>query len=57
MGSDPALALTGRRCVPSRLLAAGLDFAHPTFDSALDDLLSGMFTTRSDPGRRGRFVG
>jgi uncharacterized protein (TIGR01777 family) len=39
MGSDPALALTGRRCVPSRLLAAGLDFAHPTFDSAVDDLL------------------
>jgi uncharacterized protein (TIGR01777 family) len=39
MGSDPALALTGRRCVPRRLLAAGLEFAHPTFHSAMDDLL------------------
>jgi uncharacterized protein len=41
MGSDPALALTSRRCVPRRLLDAGFEFAHPTFDSALDDLLGG----------------
>ncbi len=27
MGSDPALALTGRRCVPTRLLAHGFHFA------------------------------
>ena len=39
MGSDPALALTGRRCVPRRLLAAGFEFAHPTFRSALGDLV------------------
>jgi uncharacterized protein (TIGR01777 family) len=39
MGSDPALALTSRRCVPRRLLDAGFEFAHPTFSSAMDDLL------------------
>jgi uncharacterized protein len=39
MGSDPALALTGRRCVPHRLLDAGFTFDHPTFDDALADLL------------------
>lgn len=39
MGTDSALALTGRRCVPRRLLEAGFDFAHPTFESAIDDLL------------------
>ena len=36
---EGALALTGRRCVPCRLLDAGFEFAHPTFRSALDDLL------------------
>lgn len=40
MGSDPALALTGRRCVPRRLLAAGFEFEHPTLMSAIDDLLA-----------------
>jgi uncharacterized protein len=39
MASDPALALTSRRGVPRRLLAAGFEFAHPTFRSALADLL------------------
>jgi NAD dependent epimerase/dehydratase family enzyme len=39
MGSDPALALTGRRCVPTRLLDAGFAFSYPTFDSALTELL------------------
>jgi uncharacterized protein len=48
MGSDPALALTGRRCVPRRLLAAGFEFAHPTFRSALDDLLG--IPQRPGPG-------
>jgi uncharacterized protein (TIGR01777 family) len=38
MGSDPAIALTGRRCVPSRLLEAGFDFELPDLRSALDDL-------------------
>jgi hypothetical protein len=40
LGSDPALALTGRRCVPRRLLDAGFEFEHPTFDDALADLLA-----------------
>ena len=39
MGSDPALALTGRRCVPARLSHAGFDFRYPELGPALDDLL------------------
>jgi NAD dependent epimerase/dehydratase family enzyme len=49
MGSDPALALTGRRCVPRRLLDAGFEFEHPTFDDALADLLAP--TAGARPGR------
>ena len=41
MRTDPALALTGRRCLPRRLLDAGFDFGHPAFADALDDLLAG----------------
>ena len=40
LGTDPALALTGRRCVPARLLEADFRFAYPTLDEALEDLLS-----------------
>jgi len=40
MRSDPALALTGRRCVPRRPLDLGFDFQHPSFSNALDDLLA-----------------
>lgn len=39
MGSDPALALTGRRCIPERLLEAGFTFEYPDLGAALDDLL------------------
>lgn len=39
MRTDPALALTGRRCVPTRLRDAGFEFNHPNFDSAIQDLL------------------
>jgi uncharacterized protein (TIGR01777 family) len=39
MGSDPAIALTGRRCVPERLLKSGFDFKFPELSAALDDLL------------------
>jgi uncharacterized protein (TIGR01777 family) len=39
MRSDPALALTGRRCVPQRLLDAGFDFKFPTFGEAISDLV------------------
>ena len=34
LGSDPALALTGRRAVPTRLLAEGFHFEVPDFESA-----------------------
>lgn len=37
--TDPALALTGRRCVPARLLDAGFTFAHPELGPALNDLV------------------
>jgi NAD dependent epimerase/dehydratase family enzyme len=36
--TDPALALTGRRAVPARLLDAGFGFRHPDLDEALADL-------------------
>lgn len=36
LGSDPALALTGRRGVPTRLLEEGHRFAVPMFDDALE---------------------
>jgi uncharacterized protein (TIGR01777 family) len=39
MRTDPALALTGRRCAPHRLLDGGFEFAHPTFASAIEELL------------------
>lgn len=38
MRTDPALALTGRRCIPRRLLAAGFTFDHPTLAEAIADL-------------------
>ena len=41
MGSDPALALTGRRCVPRRLLDAGFTFEHEAFGAAVTDLSGG----------------
>jgi NAD dependent epimerase/dehydratase family enzyme len=40
MRTDPALALTGRRCLPGRLEAAGFSFAFPTFADAIEDLLA-----------------
>jgi uncharacterized protein (TIGR01777 family) len=41
MGSDPALALTGRRAVPHRLVEAGFAFRQPDLDGALADLGAG----------------
>jgi NAD dependent epimerase/dehydratase family enzyme len=38
--TDPALALTGRRCVPARLQAAGFDFSFPDLRPALADLMT-----------------
>jgi uncharacterized protein (TIGR01777 family) len=40
MGTDPALALTGRRCVPGVLLEHGYEFEYPDLDRALDELLA-----------------
>jgi uncharacterized protein (TIGR01777 family) len=37
--SDPALALTGRRCVPRVLETAGFEFAYPDLEPALRNLL------------------
>lgn len=41
--TDAALALTGRRCLPKRLTAAGFVFRFPKIDSALDDLLGATY--------------
>ena len=38
--TDPALALTGRRCVPARLSEARFPFAYPELEGALTQLLS-----------------
>ena len=35
LGSDPALALTGRRCVPARLLDDGMQFEFASIDDAV----------------------
>ncbi|MEU6081126.1 TIGR01777 family oxidoreductase [Streptomyces sp. NPDC047108] len=37
--TDPALALTGRRCVPARLTEHGFTFRHADLRPALEDLL------------------
>lgn len=38
--TDPALALSGRRCIPARLSERDFPFAHPTLKPALADLLA-----------------
>lgn len=38
--TDPALALTGRRCIPTRLQAAGFEFSFPHLRPALADLVT-----------------
>jgi uncharacterized protein (TIGR01777 family) len=40
LGSDPALALTGRRCVPGALTSAGFEFGFPDLGPALRDVLA-----------------
>jgi NAD dependent epimerase/dehydratase family enzyme len=39
--TDPALALTGRRCIPRRLLELGFQFGYPELLPALEDLFRG----------------
>jgi NAD dependent epimerase/dehydratase family enzyme len=52
MGTDPALALTGRRCLPRRLLDHGFAFDHPTFPAALADLVASQRAVRRSPSSR-----
>jgi hypothetical protein len=40
MRTDPALTLTSRRCILSRLTSAGFECTHTTFESAIDDLVT-----------------
>lgn len=42
LGSDPALALTGRRCVPTRLLDEGFEFSLPSFREAAAKALASI---------------
>lgn len=39
MQTEPELVLTGRRCVPRRLVEEGFGFKHPALDSALAGIL------------------
>lgn len=39
MRADPSLALTGRNCVPKRLLASGFKFKHTNLQSALQNII------------------
>ncbi|RNB80352.1 TIGR01777 family protein [Brevibacillus nitrificans] len=39
MRTDPSLALTGRNCVPAKLLESGFSFGHTDLEAALRDLL------------------
>ncbi len=38
LGSDPEIALTGRRCIPARLESAGFNFQHPELKPALQTI-------------------
>jgi uncharacterized protein (TIGR01777 family) len=39
MGTDPSLALTGRRCIPRRFIEDGFQFQFPELKAALCDIL------------------
>ena len=45
MRTEPVLALTGRRCVPARLLREGFTFEYPTLPEALREVLGGAART------------
>ncbi|HEX5188866.1 MAG TPA: TIGR01777 family oxidoreductase [Streptosporangiaceae bacterium] len=47
--TDPALALTGRRCVPARLTALGFGFKYPRIGAAVADLRGAALSCRSRP--------
>ena len=40
MRTEPSLALTGRKCIPGRLLEGGFTFEHTDLETALRDLSS-----------------
>lgn len=40
LGTDPELVLTGRHCVPAKLMRAGFEFRHPKLLPALRNLLA-----------------
>jgi uncharacterized protein (TIGR01777 family) len=40
LGTEPVLALTGRRAIPARLIERGFAFEFLRFDSALDDIFA-----------------
>lgn len=42
LGSDPALALTGRRAVPTRLLEEGYEFVIPDFEQAAQKAIASV---------------
>jgi NAD dependent epimerase/dehydratase family enzyme len=39
MQTEPELILTGRRCVPRRLIEQGFTFLYPALDASLADIL------------------
>ena len=49
LGSDPALALTGRRAIPSRLLEEGFEFTTPGFRDAVEQAVGSA--SRREQGR------
>jgi uncharacterized protein (TIGR01777 family) len=50
IGSDSALALTGRRAVPTRLVAEGYRFRYPHFAQAADLAVTATRNEKSEPG-------
>lgn len=40
MRTEPELALSGRRCIPARLMASGFSFRFPELESALSDVFA-----------------
>jgi hypothetical protein len=40
MNTEPELALSGRRCVPARLMSMGFKFRHPDLRDALASALT-----------------
>ena len=49
LGSSASLALTGRRCVPTRLLAEGFTFGQPDFEPAAEAALAAAGLLPSGP--------